>query len=449
MGPKATALSTGCTICVAASLALWPVATTTEPAGNRSDLLITNGTIIDGTGAAPIRDGGVVVRGSRIFAVGPVADLAIPRNVHIIDARGGTIMPGIINSHVHHAASADQRRRFLEEGVTTVCDLGSPLEELPLFDELDTAGSPVARGFFAGPILTAAGGYPDGLYGTTGFNYEVATPEEARGAVRDLVQRGASYIKVAMDPSWNTQDPLPMLDVERSRAIVQAAHELGLPVRMHVIQITHFPSVLDAGVDVVDHMPFPTGWPAEAEIEVFMASSDPLAPFFDERFPQYDTLLVHMAEAGMIMVPTVSALLRDYLVKPELTQREQFVRNVILDIVRRFHEAGGIVAVGNDFNDRNIEERLPLTEMKALRTAGFTPMEVIEAGTRLAALACDQENDLGTLEVGKLADIIVVGGDPIVDLDALRQITTVVVSGQVSRGGLPRPTAPRTPPTPR
>jgi imidazolonepropionase-like amidohydrolase len=332
MKPKAMVRLTGGTLLVVAGLAVWPVSTTTETVGTESDLLIINGTLVDGTGAEPIRDGRVRVRGDRIYAVGGSRDLMIPRGVQLIDARGGTIMPGIINSHVHHAASAEQRRRFLEEGVTTVCDLGTPLAELPQFDERGVEGHPVARGFFAGPILTAPGGYPDGLYGTTGFNYEVAT----------------------------------------------------------------------------------------------------LAPFFNDRFPQYDALLHRMAEEGIVMVPTVSALLRDHP-KPELTQREQYVSDVILDIVRRFREAGGIVAIGNDFNDRSIEERLPLIEMRALRDAGLTPMEVIEAGTRLAARVCGQEDDIGTLEVGKLADIIVVEGDPLVDLDALSSPSTIVVGGEVLR----------------
>ncbi len=408
-------------------------ATTQTVVGAPGDLFITNGTVIDGTVAEPIPDGAVLVRGDSIIWRGPRTEASVPRGVFLIDAAGGTIMPGLINTHVHHSAPAEQRRRFLEEGVTSVCDLGTPLAELPDFLAPAPEGRPVARGFFTGPILTAVGGYPDGLYGTTHFNYAVATPDEAPSAVRDLLDRGASFIKVAMDPSWNVRSPLPMLDAERSRAIVNAAHGEGVLVRAHIIQITHFPLGLEAGIDVVEHMPFPTGWPTEAEIASYMDGSDPLEPFFDDHFPQYGSLLAKMAREGVVMVPTVSALLSDYLVRPELNQREQYVRDVILDIIRRFREAGGVVAVGNDFNDRSVTERLPLTEMKALRRAGLTPMEVIEAGTSIAARVCGQEQSLGTLEAGKLADIVVVDGNPLVDLDALSRVTAIVLGGEIVR----------------
>ena len=143
-------------------------------------LVIKNGTVIDGTGVDPIENGAVIIRGNHVHAVGKAADLVFPSTADIIDAQGQTILPGIINSHVHHAGPYEQRRRFLEAGVTSVCDLGSPQEEISLFQETQGAEGPTARGFYAGRILTAPGGYPDGLGRTQGFNYEVSTPLEAR-----------------------------------------------------------------------------------------------------------------------------------------------------------------------------------------------------------------------------------------------------------------------------
>lgn len=394
-------------------------------------MVIRNGIVIDGTGADPIPDGVVIIHDKRILAVGRASDFRLPVGVRIIDAQGGTILPGLINAHVHHSASVEQRRRFLEEGVTTVCDLGTPLREMPLFAETESTTGRAARVFYAGPIITAPGGYPDGLYHTDGYNYEVATPEEAREAVREMVARGASVIKIALDPSWNREHPLPMLDVETAKAIVEEAHVHGLLVHAHMMQITYFPMALKAGIDIIEHMPFPTGWPSEEEKQKYLESDDPTRPFFEDHFPEYASILGGMARQEIVMVPTVSALIKNQYSKSERSTHEQFVVLAVLDIIRRFREAGGIVAVGNDFNDRFMKERLPLMEMRALLDAGMTSLEVIEAATRHAAIVSGAD-DLGILEPGKLADLIIVDGNPLENIDALTQIRLVILDGKVA-----------------
>jgi imidazolonepropionase-like amidohydrolase len=394
-------------------------------------LIVYGGTIIDGTGAEPLTNGCVIILKNRILAVGQTAQFNFSDSARIIDAEGGTILPGIINSHIHHGADPAQRKKFLKLGITSVCDLGSSWQEIDNACLDIAAGEPAARLFYAGPIITAPGGYPDGLYGTTGFNLEVSNPEEGRKAVRDVLNRGAHVIKIALDPSWNRENPLPMLDVETAAAIAEQAHQAGILVRAHMIQLPFFPLALEADIDVIEHMPFPPGWPTEKEIKRYFESADPLSPFFNVMYPEYDTLLTQMAEQSIIMVPTVSALLRNLYGKPELTIHQQFVVKAVLDIIRRFKEAGGIIALGNDFNDRFIKERMPLIEMKALLDAGLTSMEVIVASTRYAARVCGQENNLGTLEVGKLADIIIVDGDPLTEIEALTRVKSVILDGKV------------------
>jgi hypothetical protein len=121
-------------------------------------LAITNGTVVDGTGAGPISEGMVLVEGNRIAAVGRVADMIAPPDAAVVDAKGGTILPGIVDAHVHGAADPAVRRQILTGGVTSVCDLGSPKGEMPCFERDDTGQGPAARGFRAGPVLTAPGG---------------------------------------------------------------------------------------------------------------------------------------------------------------------------------------------------------------------------------------------------------------------------------------------------
>lgn len=111
---------------------------------------------------------------------------------------------------------------------------------------------------------------------------------------------------------------------------------------------------------------------------------------------------------------------------------ERFVVMAVLDMIRRFRAAGSVIALGNDFNDRFIKERFPITEMKALLEAGLTPQEVIEAGTRHAARVCGQEAILGTLEKGKLADIIIVDGNPLKDMNAITRLKWIILDGKVA-----------------
>ncbi|NIN63970.1 MAG: hypothetical protein GTO63_04490, partial [Anaerolineae bacterium] len=176
-------------------------------------LVVWHGTVIDATGKSPIRDGIVVIRGPRITAVGAAADFVVPQGVRIVDAGGGTIMPGIINSHTHGTGNPAIRREFLVDGVTSVCNVGVSLDGLSAFEQAAVPEGPAARAFWAGPILTAPGGYPGPVYGAQ-FGYEVGTPEDGRKAVADLLDRGASMIKIALAPG-DPRDPWPVLDLER------------------------------------------------------------------------------------------------------------------------------------------------------------------------------------------------------------------------------------------
>jgi imidazolonepropionase-like amidohydrolase len=392
--------------------------------------------VFTATGAALIRDGVVLIRGNRIEAVGPASEVAIPEGAKILDADGGLVIPGLINAHVHHGAPAAVRARFLAEGITTVCDLGAPWEEVAGYREREHEGKPVARGFFAGPFLAPPGGYPDGPRRTRGYNFEASGPDAVRRAVHTLADSGVHFIKIALDPGWNEENPTPFYSVEEARAIVDTALERGLRVRSHSIRIGSFPLLVEAGLPIVEHMPFPNGWPPEEKERELLDHGDPLEYFFRVWHPQYDTILTAMADAGMIMVPTASALLGEIFGKVDATPHERFVERAVLGIVGRYRDLGGVIALGNDYNGISGKEMFPVSEIRALLAAGLTGEEVLEAGTRHAAWVCGQEAELGTLQVGKLADLLVLEGDFLEDPEALERIRWVVLDGEVVEGSL-------------
>jgi imidazolonepropionase-like amidohydrolase len=396
-------------------------------AANREDLqsvslVVTNGIVVDGTGANPITDGLVAVQGNRIVAVGQSTDFKIPMDIAVIDAAGGTILPGVINSHAHKVATAATRRHlFLLDGVTSVCDLGDLLPRMQRFEQEEILSEPAARGFNAGSFVTPPGGYPG-----SPVIYEIQGEGAAEDAVVDLHTRGADFIKVALEPGPIFNEYLPVLSLQELRSIVTTAHTLGLPVRAHVYNSAMLDLALEAGVDVIEHVPLPYD------------SHDNLVSMFDDAGmfrmpPEFEAQLLRMIDQGVVLVPTLDVNTRDwdtYVWGDIGVDLEEFTQ-ANLGVVRFFHNSGGIIAVGNDYGNPGVQPGMPLREMELLQTTGLSPLEVVEASTKHAAYVCGQSDELGTLEIGKLADLIVVDGNPLDDINAMNSVLYVLKDGEV------------------
>jgi enamidase len=386
------------------------------------------GRIIDGAGNPPIPDGIVLIEGERIAAVGPASAFdALPEESRL-DAPGITIMPGVIDSHVHIGLDRTSRQQCLLNGVTGVCDLGSRRQDMAAWKTTAEVGEhPIARGFQSGPVFTVPGGLPGVLF-QEGLNYEVQTAAEARAGVQDLVHGGADVIKVYLDP-WAGRY-FPVLQPGMVKCIIEAAHDFGLLVRAHVNKIPVLKYALDAGVDVLEHVPLVH--PGAAELQnIPFGDPNHIPQFFVEQMAILEDLLPRLVAQGIILVPTLSKLersLRGSLI-PEHLQPRVFYS--ALETVGHFHEIGGRVALGTDRNARWEKPLgMPIREMALLQESGLSSMDVILAGTRHAAAACGQSQELGTLEVGKLADILLVDGDPLQDLQVLKKVRAVFLGGK-------------------
>lgn len=317
-----------CSGILALALPLLVACSAVEDRGLQSaSLIVTNGVVVDGTGAEPIADGLVAVKGDRFVAVGQSADYEIPEGVPVIDARGGTILPGVINAHVHLAAGAGTRRvSFLLDGVTSVCDLGAPLVHMAEFEKEDIKSGPAARGFKAGPIVTVPGGYP-GPYMGTAISYEIQGAGQAEDAVRDLHARGADYIKVSLETGY-LGDTLPVMDLEELRSIVETAHATGLLVRAHADKNTLLDMAVEAGVDVIEHAPTPSDLPQDLEL------------MFDDsgvfQLPgKLQAQLQRLIDQGVIIVPTLDVY-QGRKIAPEMGVNLK----ASLEVVKFLHNAG-------------------------------------------------------------------------------------------------------------
>jgi hypothetical protein len=183
---------------------------------------------------------------------------------------------------------------------------------------------------------------------------------------------------------------------------------------------------LEAGVDVIEHVPMPYD------------SYDNLVSMFDDagmfRMPsELEDQLLRMIDQGVVLVPTLDVNTGDwdtYVWGDIGVEPEEFIQ-ANLGVVRFFHDSGGIIAIGNDHGVPGVQHGMPIREMELLQTAGLLPLDVIEAATKHAAFVCGQSDQLGTLERGKLADLIVVDDNPLDDLKAMDLVLYVVKDGEI------------------
>jgi imidazolonepropionase-like amidohydrolase len=354
---------------------------------------ITNGFLIDGSGSNPIPNSIVIIKDGFIHSVGTNTSLDIPSDVEIIDLQGSYVLPGIMNTHVHSGYVEHNLKVWANSGVTTVRDIGnlssSPAAGFSARNIL-LIDNENARLVAAGPLVTTVGGYG---------NYHVSSPSDAEQKTNGLIDAGADLIKIAIEDNLQGRT-WPMLSMDEIKMICQTAHSRNKRVAAHISRSSHLDMAIKGGVDDVDHMVI-------------------------DNLP--DSLITLMIQKDIYWVPTlelwkgVSELYGlHWITIPQIN-------------LRRFVRAGGKVALGTDYDGyvTPFDLGMPITEMKLMQEAGMTPMQIIIAGTINAAYVCDLENELGTIEEGKIADIIIVNDNPLEDLEALLNVQMVIHNGEV------------------
>lgn len=369
-----------------------PATPTPALAWSEGALALANGTLIDGTGAPPVAHAALVIEGGRIIQAGPQSAVSIPGGATVIDVGGATILPGFINAHVHSRYSPSALEAWAQAGVTTVRDLSynTTSREVmhgnyALRDESE-ANPRYARIVACTPMLTTPGGYGA---------CPVTSPEHARQVVNDLLDAGADLVKTSFEDDLQGRR-WPVLSLAEQQAIVSAAHARGRLVSAHISRAAHVQQALEAGVDDLAHM-----------------AVDPLP----------GELVARVVAAGVYWTPTL-----------ELWGGVGWGDRALPNL-HKFVAAGGQVALGTDYGGYTIpfDLGMPVHEIEWLARAGMAPMQIIVAATRNAAHVCERDDDLGTLQPGKIADILVVSGDPLADLRALQQVRLVIKGGTIIR----------------
>jgi imidazolonepropionase-like amidohydrolase len=410
-----------------------PSTTTTDdprrvpvPAGYlvpEGSIVVRGGRIWDGTGAAA-RPGTVVIVGNRITAILPPGATDWPKGAKVLDATGKTVLPGLIDLHTHldyqlpgtspteafHPAAGALRgierlRYYIESGITTVRDVGSMGDTPFLLKEW------VAQGRVVGPRVYAAGSL---ISGRAGHGAEVdlegsrplpsireaAGPDDWREAVREQFRKGADVIKISSHFSE-----------AEVKAAVEEAHELGLKVTADA-ETFYIERAVRAGVDMIEH---------------------PL--------PRSDETIRLMAEKGVQSDPTLIPYLIIFRSSGgyfgSTSRRFTFSAEANLATVKKMKDAGVTLGIGTDLVTDWFHQ-LPwpyLEEMRQFVSLGYTVPEVLGIATRVNAELLDMGDRLGTLEPGKLADVLVVGGNPDQRIEDLNNVDLVIRDGRLQVQG--------------
>ncbi|MGD8867099.1 MAG: amidohydrolase family protein [Gemmatimonadales bacterium] len=394
-------------------------------------LVIVGGRIYDPFADQIIEGAVVVIRGRKIVAVDETAE--IPENARVLNVGGLTLLPGLIDSHVHLSGIRtrisdgsrelgwlaylwrfvkrfpERRRSFIEAGVTTAKSLGDPYPWVVKFAqriERHELGGP--RIFVGGPMFTAPGGHPVANLRRVGqgdtsyiaqITRQLTDPQEARAAVEQIAPR-VDFINVVLE---TRNDPsLTRLPAVLVNATVSAAHAHGLPVLIHVSDVASVELAVAAGGDGIEHVPY----------------DQPI-----------DTLLLNrLREADFTVVPTLQAL------EQSLTETlgDTLSARRARENTRRIYRAGIPLVAGSDAPSPGTAFGFTLhEELRNFVEVGMTPAEAISAATAAAAKHLGLATELGSIAPGKWADVVAVGGDPLVDITALSELYLVIADGQV------------------
>jgi imidazolonepropionase-like amidohydrolase len=386
--------------------------------------VLRGATLIDGTGAAPVRGRAVVVDGDRIAEV--VAE-APARAERVLDLGGLTLLPGLINCHVHLCLSGDadpartmaeesyaattiralvNARRTVEAGVTTVRDLGGrEYAEIAVRDAVRAGTVPGPRVLCAGRAVCMTGGHGWRMLGR-----QADGVDDVRKAVREQLRAGADVIKLVATGGVMTPGVDPraaQLTLDELRAGVDEAHRARRRAAAHAMAEEGIAWCLDAGLDTIEHGVYLT----EALVR---------------RMAQQGTALVATLVAPHAIVEGgVAAGIPEFAVKKSVAVRERHTESFRLAL-----RAGVAIAAGTDAGTPLNPHGTLVPELALMVAAGMAPLDAIRAATAVSARVLGLEEETGRVAPGLAADLVAVEGDPTADVKALDAVRLVIAGGR-------------------
>jgi len=392
---------------------------------------LVGGTLIDVNGKPATPNSVVVVQGDRIVAAGPRASVKIPDNAKVIDVSGKFLLPGLWDMHAHFY-QAEFGPTYLAAGITTAGDVGNDTE----FGTGLRNAAKEKRGL--GPRMLLAG-YIDGKEGGHGFDVQVETPEEARAAVQRYKNAGYEQIKIRDN-----------VKLETLKAICAEAHRLGMTVTGHVPRGMNALQAVEAGMDQISHINYVlTGFFPRRD-----RNSPPVT--INLNAPNVVNALKVFKEHGTVIDPTDAVL--ELMLRPlnmpietfepglttvpaelkvqinkkgeaaEQAEGLRMVLDVLLKITGALHRAGVPIVAGTDVG---VPGHTLHRELELYVKAGMTSLEAIQAATITPARVMKLDNEVGTIEAGRRADVIVLDANPVENISNIRKVRFVMTQGRL------------------
>ena len=385
-----------------------------------STVAIVGATLIDGRGGPAATDSVVVVRGDRIVLIGKRNETQIPRGAEVVDAKGLTLLPGLIDSHFHIDGDDPLPALYLSHGITSLRDPGQWIEA---YDAARKAPAPVPRLFLCGPHLDS----PPPAYPTD--SYIVRDADETRLAVNRFADDGASAIKVYF------RLPLALIKVA-----IDTAHSRGIPVMGH-LEVVDARDAINAGIDGIEHATsFGTALLPLRDAEKYRQSilldnnarregRYAVWNSVDLTSPQATALFKLIVDRGVFLSPTLAVFERQAGDKDTTNVHVHGFKQMEA-FVGLAKKAGAKVVVGSHSDVPHAKRGWAYQrELELLVESGLTPMEAIVGGTLENARYFRIDDRLGSVEVGKVADLILIDGDPLQNISNMRRIKRVMLNG--------------------
>ena len=413
--------------------------------------VLIHATVIDGTGSAPIPDAVMIVKDGRIVDVGPQGSVTIPRGGEVIDLKGKTLIPGIINLHGHVGLTrgltqhldnytrenvAAQLRTYASYGVTTTTSLGLDTDLMRDVREQQRQGRlQGARVYTALQGFTTLNGYPTHIPGVKGLAQEVGTADQARAAVKSLAGKGGDVVKMWVD---DHHDTFQKLSPAVYAAIIDEAHRHKMKVFAHVYELSDAKGLVDAGVDVLAH--------SVRDMEV----DDELIGMLKRKgvtcvatLSREQSTFVYADPPGWLSdpfltkstTPEIIQGVRTRVQKAQAGDPESQINRegsrMAMHNLKKLSDAGVRIGFGTDTGvPGRFQGFFEHWEMELMVQAGLTPMQVVESFSRSSAEALGIADDVGSLTPGKLADMVVLDKSPLDSIRNTRSIHAVYLAGE-------------------
>jgi imidazolonepropionase-like amidohydrolase len=398
-------------------------------------------TLIDGTGHAPQADMTVTVDGDRITGVTPSALAKAPKG-QVIDARGKYLMPGLMDVHIHLHGGVDGKTDtaetrtqalagFLYSGVTTVYDAGNQAENILPLRAAERAGRIASPRIFAtGNLITYPGSHGSGM-AVTIQDFE----KDKDKLDRQIAEQQPDVIKLTLEEEgWGARPMIPLMPEPLLRDILRYYNLHGIRSTIHISSELRAEEAIFAGADSLAH-PVIQGPVSDSFVKLMAAKKIPFASTLTigenysrlAEHPEYLDQPLYAASFSAADRQTLKTKVRAEYQARLWTAWMKLMTPVAEENIRKVHAAGGVVAMGTDQSSGPASQR----ELELLVAAGIKPFDVITIATHNGAVLLGKADSLGSVEPGKLADLLLLNADPTADINNIKKIAFVMKGGQI------------------